>query len=53
MTFLESHTVDVRHKLVGLLVCGDGNEVGLKLRMFPMEQKIKFNLLSMEHMKNE
>ena len=52
-TFFEAHTVDVRLKMVRLVVCRDGKEVTLQLIRIPMPGRCKLNLVSMEQMHNE
>ena len=52
-TFFEAHTVDVRHKLVRLVVCCDGKEVILQLTRTPMAGGGKLNLVPMEKMQDE
>ena len=52
-TFFEAHTLDVRHKLVRLMVCHDGKEVTLQLTRTPMAGGGKLNLVSMEQMQDK
>jgi hypothetical protein len=44
-TFFEAHTLDVKRKLLWLVVCHDGKEVTLKLRRNPMCMSGKLNLV--------
>ena len=52
-TFFEVHIVDVRDKLMCLVVCRDGREVSLQLTRTPMVGGGKLNLVSMEQMHNK
>ena len=50
-TFFEAHIVlDVRRKLVPLVVCQDGKEVILRLTKSHMARGAKLNLVSMDQM---
>ena len=46
--FVEAHTVDVKRKLVRLVVCCDSKKVTLQLTSIPMAERGKLNLVSME-----
>ena len=52
-TFFEVHTVDVKCKLLHLVVCRDGKEVTLQLTRIPMVGGGKLNLVSLEQMQDE
>ena len=52
-TFFETHTVDVRRKLVRLVVCRNCKEMTLKLTRIPMGGGGKLNLVSIDQMTNE
>ena len=52
-TFIEPHTVDVRCKLIQLVVCHDSKDVTLKFKISLMMRKNKLNLVTIVQMNNK
>ena len=50
--FFETHMLDAKHKSVPVVVCHYGKEVNLKFMKTHMAGGDKFNLVSMDQMKN-